>query len=119
MNCNLYKVLNFLKNNDLLTVDDDVEKQIYFYFKLTIPNKFKWNTTLKISGDLTIEKSGIITRNEYLSIKYKPLDTIVDFTGEENKTTLSNVEFNDCPAVVEEYINYNPLYDKNFIKYIK
>jgi hypothetical protein len=115
MNCNLYKVLNYLKNNNLLTVDDDDEKQIYFYFKLTIPDKFKWNTTL---DDLNIEKSGIINRDEYLYIKYKSLDTIVDF-GALGKTTLSNVEFNDCPAVVDEYIKQYIVYDKDFIKYIK
>lgn len=122
MNCNLYKVLNYLKNNDYLTIDDETEKQIYFYFQLTIPNKFKWETTLKISDDLIVQKSGIITRNEYLSIKYKSPDTVVDFGSMgpiEFKTTLSNVEFNDNENIVEEYIKQYVLYDKNFISYIK
>ncbi len=125
MNCNLYKVLNYLKNYHDLTIDDDEEKQLYFYFNLTIPQKFKWETKIKISNEgtgETIIKNGLITRNEYLSIKYKSPDTIVDFgsMGEtEFKTTLSNVEFNDNEDIVKEYEERFIIYDNNFISYIK
>ena len=122
MNCNLYKVLNYLKNNNLLTVDDDIEKQIYFVFKLTIPDKFIWYTTLKISDDLTVKKTGIITRDEYFSIKYKSPETSVDFGKMgpiEFKTTLANVEFNDNEDIVAEHIKQYITYDKDFLSYIK
>ena len=71
MNCNLYKVIKYLKNNDLLTVDDEDEDKLFNYFNVSKPLLIKWSTELKLDG-CTKKLDGMITYEEYRTISKSP-----------------------------------------------
>jgi len=134
MNCNLYKVIKYLRTNNQIDINDEDEDKLFNYFNISKPLYIKWSTELKID-ECKKTLDGMITYEEYRTLKNKNIigpngtytptangDTIINFGDMgpvEFNTTMKNIIFEDDEEITDTYNKRYISYDKNFLSYIK